>query len=86
MGMAGELQRHPRRHALGDVGLMRQQNDRRVIGDLRQRRAEIVDADAPHRPETARREIGQLIAKAGQPERTPVLGQALGVVVVNRNA
>ncbi len=65
---------------------MRQQNDRRIIGDLRQRGAEIVDADAPHRPETARREIGELIAEAGQPERTPVLGEALGVVFVNRNA
>ena len=49
-------------------------------------RMEIVDADPPHRPETACREIGQLIAEASQPEGPPVLGEALGVVVVNRNA
>jgi hypothetical protein len=51
MGMAGELQRDARRHAPRDVGLVRQQNDRRVVGDFRQRRAEIVDADPLERPE-----------------------------------
>src|SRR6478752_7903883 len=65
MGMAGKLQRHPRRHALGDIRLMRQQNDRRIVRDSCQRRAEIVDTDAPHRAEMARRHIGELIAEAG---------------------
>ena len=51
MGMAGQLQRDARRHPHGDVGLMRQQHDRRIVGDLRQRRREIVDADAAHLPE-----------------------------------
>ena len=75
MGMAGELQRDARRHAHRDVGLVRQQDERRIVGDLRKRRAEIVDADAPHRAETPRRHIGELIAEAGQPERPAVLGQ-----------
>ena len=86
MGMPGELQRDPRRHAHRNVGLVRQQDDRRVVGYLRERRGEIVDADAPHRPEAPRRQIGQLIAEPGEPERAAVLGQAPGIVFVNRNA
>ena len=76
MGMAGELQRDARGHAPRDVGLMRHQDHRRIVGDLRQRRAEIVDADALERPEAARRHIGQLVAETGQPERMAVLGQS----------
>ena len=68
MGMAGELQRHPRRDAPGHVRLVRQQHDRRVVGNFCQRRAEIVDADAPHRAEAARRNVSQLIAEASEPE------------------
>ena len=86
MGMATELQRHPLRHAHRDVGLVRQQHDRRVVGYFRKRRCEIVDADAPHRPEAPRRKIRQLIAEPGQPERSAGFGQAFRVVFVNRNA
>ena len=75
MGMAGELQRNARRHAPRDIRLVRHQDDRRVVGDFRKRRAEIVDADALERPEAPRRHIGELIAEAGQPERVAVLGQ-----------
>ena len=77
MGMPGELQRDARRHAQRDVGLVRHQDDRRIVGDFRKRRAEIVDADALERPEAPRRHIGELIAEAGQPERMAVLGEAL---------
>ncbi len=68
MGMSGELQRDPRRHAHRNVGLVRQKNDRRVVGHLRKRRSKIVDADTLDRPEPARRKIGQLIA---EPARDP---------------
>src|SRR5215204_4713796 len=55
------------------------------LGDLRQRRAEIVDADALERPEAARRDISELVAETGQPERMAVLMEFLRVVFVNRN-
>ena len=35
MGMPRELQRDPRRHAHRDVGLVRQKDDRRVVGHFR---------------------------------------------------
>ena len=73
MGMPGELQRDARRHAHRNIRLMRQQDDRRVVGHFCKRRAEIVDTDAPDRPEAPRRHIGQLIAKPGEPERVAVL-------------
>ena len=85
MGMTGKLQRDPRRHAPGDIGLMRHQDQRRIVGYLGQRRPEIIDADAPHRPETPHRRIGQLIAKTGQPERAAILDETPGVVFVDRN-
>ena len=44
MRMAGELQRHPRRHPEGNVGLMREQDHRRVVRDLGQSAVEIVHA------------------------------------------
>ena len=53
---------------------------------FRQRRTEIVDADAPARPEAPRRQIGQLIAEAREPERPAALGQPHHVVFVDRNA
>ena len=44
MRMAGQGQRSPRRRLVGeDVGLMRQQNDRRVVGHLPQGARQIVD-------------------------------------------
>ena len=64
---------------------MRQQDHRRVVGYFGKRRVEIVDADAPHRPEAPGRHIGQLIAETGQPERTAVLKETPGVVLVDRN-
>ncbi len=73
MGVPGQLQRDTPWHAPGDIGLVRQQDDRRIVGDLCERRAEIVDADAVHRPEAPRRKIGELIAEAGEPERLAVL-------------
>jgi hypothetical protein len=63
MGMPRELQRDSRRHAHRDVGLVRQQNDRRVIRDFPKRRAKVIDADTPDRPEAPRRKIGQLVAE-----------------------
>ena len=51
MGVAGQLERDARGHARRDVGLMREQDDRRVVGDLCQRRIEIVDTEALGRPE-----------------------------------
>ena len=75
MGMTGQLQRDPRRYANGHIGFMRQKNERRVVGHLLQRRGEIVDADAPHRAQARRRQIGQLIAETGQPERATGLAQ-----------
>ena len=86
MGMPGKLQHHPRRYAQRHVGLVRQQNDRCIVGDFRKRRREIVDADALDRPEPTRRHIGQLIAETGEPERPAVLGQSRRIVVVNRDA
>ena len=65
MGMARELQGDPRRHTHGNVWLVRQQNDRRVVGDFPKCRGEIIDADTPDRPEAARRKIGQLVAEPG---------------------
>ncbi len=79
------MQRDPRRYAHRDVGLVRQQNDRRVVGHFRKRCGKIIDADALDRPEPPRRKIGQLIAEPGKPERAAGLGQARCVVFVNRN-
>ena len=43
-------------------------------------------ADAPQRAKTPRRQIGELVAEPGEPERTAVLAEALGVVFVNGNS
>ncbi len=73
MGMAGELQRDARGHAPRYIGLMRHQNHRRVVGDLRQRGAEIVDADTLERPEAARRDIGELVPRPASQNAWPFL-------------
>ena len=65
---------------------MRQQHDRRVVGHLPERRAEIINTDARHPSETPRRHVGQLIAKPGEPERVSILGQTPSIVFINRNA
>ena len=75
MGMAGELQRHPRRHPHRNVRLMRQQHDRRVVGDFPERRGKVVDADTFAGPESPRRHVSQLIAEPGEPERPAGLAQ-----------
>src|ERR1700682_6687029 len=86
VGVPRKLQRHPRRHAHRDVGLVRQKNDRRVVANFPKRRREIIDADTLDRPEPPCRKIGQLIAEPGKPERATGFGKPLYVVFVNRNA
>src|SRR5262249_49540707 len=86
MGMTGELQRNARGHARGDIGLMCEQDRGGIIGDFGERRAEIVDADAPHRAKTPCRHVGELIAEAGKPERAAVLLKPFCVVLVDGNA
>src|SRR5207302_4601129 len=68
------------------VWLVRQQNDRRVVGDFPKCRGEIIDADTPDRPEAARRKIGQLVAEPGEPERPARALQPRHIVFINRNA
>ena len=86
MGMTGQLQRHARRHAHGNVGLMRKQDDRRVVGDPGKRRVEIVHANATDGAEISRREVGKLVAEAGEPEVTTILGETRGIILVDRDA
>src|SRR3954452_18574481 len=58
MGVAGQLQSDARGHPRRDIGLMREQDDRRIVGDLGERRVEIVGAEAPRAPEAPRRQKG----------------------------
>src|SRR5437867_1622195 len=74
MGVTGQLERDARGHARCDIGLMREQDDRRVFGDLCERRGEIVGTEAPSAAVALRRRIGELIAEAGEPERATILG------------
>src|SRR5215218_327561 len=85
MGVAGQLQRDAGGHARRDIGLMREQDDRRIVADLGKRRVEIVGAEAPRAPEASRRQKGELITEAGEPERATILGEPNDVVLVDGN-
>jgi len=45
--VAAQHQRHALRHLHGDVGLMRHEDDRRIVRDLRERAGQVVNTDAP---------------------------------------
>ena len=62
MGMSRKLQRDARRNAHRNIRLVRQQNDRRIVGDFCQGRIEIIDADARDRPEVERRKTDAPVA------------------------
>ena len=66
MGVPGELQRHALGHPARDIGLVREQDDRRIVGDLGKRGTEIVDADAMNGTKPPRRPIGELVAEPGE--------------------
>jgi hypothetical protein len=44
MRMPGQLQRDSRRQPHRNIGLVRQKNDRRIVGDFCKRRGKIIDA------------------------------------------
>src|SRR6266702_3943116 len=83
MGMAGQLQRDARGYARRDIGLMREQDDRRVVGDFCQRRIEIVGTEALRPAVALRRSISKLIAEAGEPERAAIPGETDDVVLID---
>src|SRR3954451_13261897 len=81
MGVAGQLQSDARGHPRRDIGFMREQDHRCIVADLRERSGEIVDTEARHASEAPSRQVRELIAEAGEPERAAVLGEAHGVVL-----
>ena len=86
MGMAGQLQRDARGYERRDIWLMREQDNRRIVGDLRQRAREIVGAKPMHAAIALRGIVGELIAEAREPEGASVLGETHDVVLVDGNA
>ena len=74
------------RHCREDVGLVGQQDDGRIVGDLGQRAGQVVDT-FEHAPRAlAPGDEGDLVAEAGEPEGVAVLADAGGVVLVDRDA
>src|SRR6516225_3120553 len=71
-------------HARKNVGLVRQQDHRRIVRDLGQGTVEVVHTGkaAPGRfaPAVVK---GELVAKAGEPERAAVVGESHDVVLVD---
>src|SRR5262249_23601768 len=67
-----------------NVGFVRQQDHRRIVGDLGQCPVEVVHTGeaAPSRFASAV-EKGELIAKAGEPELTAVVGEPYDVVLID---
>src|SRR3569832_1517571 len=65
-----QLERDARRDAVCVIWLVRQQDYRRIVGHFVECGAEIVDADPFHRTEPPCRHISELIAEAGEPERS----------------
>ncbi len=75
MGVTGQNERDALGHTAENIRLMRQQHDRRIVGDGGKRLIEIVGADRQAIAALARRQIGDLIAEPGKPERTAVLSE-----------
>ena len=67
---------HPREN----IGFVREQDHRRIVGDLRERACQIVDADEAAAAERKR----DLVTKARQPKTMGAVLQADGCVLVNR--
>ena len=87
MGVAGQRERHALGHMGENVGLVRQQDHRRVVRHLGQRAGQIVDAlEAAPGLLAPAADQGQLVAEAGQPEGMPILGETHRVVLVDRDA
>ena len=65
---------------------MRQQDHRRVVSHLCERRVEIVDADPANAAKAPCRQISELIAEPGEPEGMAAPGQARDIILVDGNA
>lgn len=76
MGVAGQGECRPRRHPREDVRLVGEEDERGVVGDLRERPLEVVGAA----------EVGHLRAEARQPEARALPRERRCPVLQHRNA
>src|SRR5689334_7590740 len=85
--MPGKRERHTVGDPRKDVGLVREENDGRVVRDLGQSAGQVVYTFEPApRPLPTASNMRHLVAEAGEPERLAVLGKPNGIILVDRNA
>src|SRR5271165_3857994 len=86
MGVSRKRNRYALGYGREDIGLVSQQDHRRIIGDALERSFEIIDAELASRPTKPAPGESLLIAESSEPEFFPAFCKLNALVFQHRNA